>query len=468
MQVYLVETTGYTIIRNWTGTGRDSEPFYGWAMYVDHMRDMYISDRPKQGEKLYGRVTKLAVNGTELGEWTRKDGVAYSLTSIAYVDSTAGGACAYWMADSEKGVVRVAADGRLLLPFYKAPVDLADNRTARFTGMDTDVDVNFHAVLVLLDTSDPSTTKLWRFSTASHNYTLLNTYTARLGRNIKGIAVNTTSHDIYLTDTLTRKVIRIHADGELDTMFSTRSIEFEEPVDLVVNHANSTLYVVDTTFDGDGSILLFDMASHTAIAINISQRFLWRPLSITLDTMRQSLFVADSNGAVVQLDVESLRVQSVSQPVPAAFNVHSMTVSSGGNVYLVDTLSRRLIVLMAAPAGFDWGDSCSSSASSMSSPDSDHSTAVLVSVIIIGVVTVVLGASGVFIWWRKRRQRNAGSHSMQMEERLLPAGDGENWSESLWRVNELQHSEAGCDSRGPTEHCHCREVRLAGHANRHR
>ena len=138
MQITLTDDHG-VLVSNWTAWGRGGKdtPFIGWAMYVDGGRNMYISDHGTDEQSRYGRIVKLAPNGSELAQWSMSDGIAYSFSSVWY-DSNAttadGLSCAYWMADSEQGVVRMAANGDVLLPFYAAPVDQADGLTARFTG----------------------------------------------------------------------------------------------------------------------------------------------------------------------------------------------------------------------------------------------------------------------------------------------------------------------------------------------
>ena len=171
MHIGLMWSNG-TFFRERTAPGRGGAaiPFYGWAMHVDSNGSMYISDHGVDRQKSpYGRVVKLAADGTEQGEWSMADGVVHSFSSVWYAGSTVlGRACAFWMADSEKGMVRVSADGSVVSSFSEPPVDMADNSTARLTGMagaenaaSAPVD---DSALVLLDTSSPVTTKLLALS----------------------------------------------------------------------------------------------------------------------------------------------------------------------------------------------------------------------------------------------------------------------------------------------------------------
>ena len=197
INVTQLDSSGSTI-QQWQGIGRGgiSVPFHGWALYVEEQHNMYFSERGVDAvSSPYGRVVKLAPNGTELGQWTMNDGVAYQFTGVVYDDSTAsGGSCAFWMSETDKGVFRVAADGVVLQQPYAPPVDPADNRTAQFISMTLDDESMWadhpNSSLILLDASNPSTTKVWRFSLDNHTYTLLNTSGAMLSPNITSVAIN--------------------------------------------------------------------------------------------------------------------------------------------------------------------------------------------------------------------------------------------------------------------------------------
>ena len=132
-----------TNVTQWTapGTGGAAVPFFGWAMHVDSNGSMYVSDHGVDAvSSPYGRVVQLAANGSEAGSWSMSDGVAYAFSSVWYSDETTqGGSCAFWMADSERGMVRVSAEGALLPPFDAAPIDETDGRAARFTAMAEDM-----------------------------------------------------------------------------------------------------------------------------------------------------------------------------------------------------------------------------------------------------------------------------------------------------------------------------------------
>ena len=129
----------------------------------------------------------------------------------------------------------------------------------------------------------------------------------------------------------------------------------------------------------------------------------------------------------------------------------ALQVSGNGNVYLVDVLSRRLIVLMAAPTSFDWGESCipavsssssaavsvssSSSASSIVHSSAQEFTAVVVILTVLGAAAAVGGASCLLIRWRRKRQHSTNSLAMQMHERLLPSVKSpEEQSDWCWRA----------------------------------
>ena len=269
MEIYVFDDIG-TVLNQWITPAKPTRrwattPFYGWAMHVDSRGNMYISDHGVDEQSRYGRVVKIAPNLTELAQWSMSDGVAYSPSSIWYdQDTTASGLCTYWMTDSERGMVQVAADGSVLLPFIEPPIDPADAQTARFTGMAkgsaTLAEVNGSA-LVLLDTASATTSKLWRFSPSNRTYTLLNTTSAQLGPNVVGVTVNYITHDIYVSDTRTRAVLRLHAEGELDASFDTSHAGLVEPAGLVLcqvwQHSNS-LCIADSGYNGLGAVLLMD------------------------------------------------------------------------------------------------------------------------------------------------------------------------------------------------------------------
>ena len=479
MQVALVDLTEIgqrdTLISNWTALGRGGAftPFYGWGMYVDHKQNMYISDRPRQGvdsqKSPYGRVAKIALNGSEVGEWSMSDGIAYSFTSVVYYKYPAGGgSCAYWMADAEKGLVRVAADGTVLLPFEEAPIDPADNRTARFTGMATDTDTqSYVSTLVLLDISDPSTTKLWRFLPYSGSYLLLNTSAAQLGANITGVAVNLISHDIYLSDTRTRGVIRVSAGGELDAAFNTTWAGLVEPSGLTVRYPQSDLFVADSSYNGAGAVIRLDLAAQQITVINNTSNVMWRPLSVALDTSNSKLYISDTNGYIYQHNLETYAMQTLHQPCPASYNIRSMTVNAKGNVYGVDAWSRRLIVVMALQNGWDWGDDCvppmsssssSSSGSLMPVSPTQSSAALMIGLAVLGVVATAIGASCVYLRWRKVQQQRRTFEATQLGERLLQAAEqeeqhyGEHYRPLGWSQHEVVTSADNQDAERDTAH----------------
>ena len=396
MQITLMDITTATTISNWTAKGRGGAaiPFYGWAMHVDSQRNMYISDHGVDEDSPYGRVVKIAPNGTELGQWSMSDGTAYSPSSIWYDDDpTAGGSCAYWMTDSERGVVRVGPDGSVLLPFIEPPIDPADGLTARFTVMVEDVFAVDHInySLVLLDTASSVTTKVWRLALDNLTYTLLNTSEARLGPNITGAALNLESEIIYLCDTRTHSVVAIYYTGGWYDSFNTSWVGLVEPAGLLATqYIDLELIVVDSAFnDTTGAIVRFN-ESHRYVFTDTSPP-MYRPISLTLDQVNNQLYVADEHGYIFQIDVnnEQWVQQAAHQPLPIASHITSMTISARGNLYMVDAYSRRLIILMWAPASWDLGSPCLPPMSSSSSSSSSSSTAAS-SVTVVHIVDVVV------------------------------------------------------------------------------
>ena len=429
--------------------GGGAVPFYGWAMHVDSQYSMYVSDHGMDEQRSpYGRVVKLAPNGTQMGEWSMSDGTAYSFSSVWLDDQTAsGGACAIWLADSERGMVRVAADGTVLLPFYAAPVDAADGLTARFTGMAGETNVRSRvSSLLLLDTASATTSKLWRFSPSNRTYTLLNTTSAQLGPNVVGVTVNYITHDIYVSDTRTRAVLRLHADGELDASFNMSGVGLAEPAALLLRPELSYLFVADYKYNGDGAVLSIELATQRVFVPNNTEPAMYRPLSLAQDAANNKLYVSDSNGYVFEFDANTWWRAVTHQPVPAATNIVSMGVKQNGNVYMLDAYSRRLIILMYQEASWQLGNDClppalpsssssssssavhsstsswssSSTASSMPTSRSRWSTALVASLVVLGVVTATGGASCYYMRRRKRQRHSSGRDAPN--ERLLAAG----------------------------------------------
>ena len=341
------------VLQQWNGTGQGggAVPHIGVALYVDSSASMYISDHGRHDDSSpYGRVVKLLANGSEAGEWTMSDGVAYAFTSLAYDDTpSSGGSCALWATEAEQGLYRLAEDGTVLQPAYAAPFDPVDKRNASFSGMAQDVGAT-DSTLVLLDSSDPSTTKLWRFSLANHTYTPIDTCALLLGPNITGLAVDRFEQYIYLADTNTRTVLSLSSTGELRQRWNASLHGFVEPVGLaLIPTAYQTLYVADSGYNGAGAVLLLNGldANIPAIALPQSSPHMYRPLTVAADTGLSRLYVSDSNGLVFQYDLGSSphMQREVHQPVPAAHTILSMTAGRYSTMYLLDVYSRRLIIV---------------------------------------------------------------------------------------------------------------------------
>ena len=444
------------VLQQWNGTGRGggAVPFYGWAMFVDSAASMYISDHGRHDDSSpYGRVVKLLANGSEAGEWTMGDGVAYAFTSLAYDPKPAsGGSCALWATEAEQGLLRLAADGTVQLPAYAAPVDLADNRTARFTAMAESFGAD--STLVLLDTADPSTTKLWRFSPATHSYSLIDTSALQLGANITGLTVDRFEQYIYLTDTNMRTVIVLASWGEFVESWNASQQSFVEPAGLALKSTYKTLYVADSGYNGTGAVLLLNVLDVTAPAVVLPQSGppMYRPLAVALDDVNDQLYVSDSSGLVFQYDVSSKTATQTffHQPVPAAHTILSVTAGIGSDMYLLDVYSRRLIIIASSDT-LAWlsGQLClppspgssstavvplsSSSSSSASAPLSSSSSSgaavllpagsvwslgAVVVVVVLGLLPVVGVASCLYM---KRRNRRGG----EVEEQLLDEQEDE-------------------------------------------
>ena len=484
MQIALVDSFG-EVIEQWTapGTGSTARPFFGWAMHVDSNGSMYVSDHGVDAvSSPYGRVVQLAANGSEAGSWSMSDGVAYALSAVWYegereqggdseqgAESKQDGSCgAYWVADSERGVGRLAGNGSVLLPFVDAPIDPADRLTARFTGMAQDGPLaahSNHSSFVLLDTASAATTKLWRFVPAEHSFHLLNTTAARLGAGIVGLAVEQRQHWIFVSDTRTRSVIRLDWAGELDAAWDTSGLGVVEPGALCWDaRGNQTsLYVVDSTRFGfaDGAVVQFNYTRPNTVTrvYRAVVQTMSRPRSLTLDTVNNQLYAADSHGIVFQFDLttpqRSPQIQAFThQPVPYAVTIDSMTANARGDVYMVDSYSRRIILLVWNAT--DWhpdndcappaprassssssppsprprphlSSSSSSTAWSVPNPSSQGAFTAVLSVAVVGVVAVLTSATCLYMRWRSRQ----GWRGWRRSEA----------SERLWTVDEYEEED---------------------------
>ena len=432
MEIY-VFNDDMEVVEQWITSRRSKSaiPFYGWALYVDSSRNMYYSsasDAVSTDGSSHGRVVKMAPNGTELSEWSMSDGTAYSFTSVGYDDNatTAGWLCAYWMADSENGLVRVAADGSVLLPFYTAPIDQCDGLTARFTGLARDganlADVNGSA-LVLLDTSSNATTKLWRFSLSDHIYTPLN-LSVQLGPHIVGVAVDSVTHAIYVSDTRTRSVLRLHASGELDASFNTSGAGLVQPAGLVVCrvflHSNS-LCVSDSAYNMQGAVLLMDGSTGAVYKVlNDTTPRMHQPTSVAFDNDNHLLYAADGSGLIFEFNLyEPYLQRAVHQPAPAARDIVSMTVGGKGKLYCVDSYSRRLIIIRGVSGSWPPGNECMPPPPPMSSSSSglQRATLSVAGVVAAVAVAATVGASCWYMKWRKRQRQR--SNTTEMREQLI-------------------------------------------------
>ena len=461
MRITLVLHNGSIVAESTApGQGGAAVPFHGWAMHVDSSLNTYVSDHGVDAQRSpYGRVVKLDPNGTALDSWSMSDGAVYSFTGIAYVDATLqSGSCAFWMVDRELGMGRITSNGTVAPFFRQPPVDPADNRTARLTGVSpSESIINLDSsppTLLLIDTSSNDTTKLWRFLPNDQSYSLLNTSAAGLGANIAGVAESPWDHFIYVSDTRAHCVVRLNVSGELDASFDTSPLGFVEPAGLVAMGNGALIGVADSGYNTAGAVILFD-ADHVEIyyIFNDTTPPMFRPLSVAFNFGSQQLYAADSNGRVFQFDIHSGSLQAVHRTVPASSHVVSMTVSANGNLYMVDAYSRRLTIVSWDPTTWNLGDSCmwpaqsvvsssssSSSSSSASSWSSSSSTAsplpahnpswseaAMVAAAIVGIVSVAVGTTCVYR--RVKVSRRAERRNTEFGERLVAA---EGHEEGRW------------------------------------
>ena len=493
MTVTLLDESGQ-FIRDWQAHGRGGKavPFYGWAMHVDSSANMYISDHAvNTSNSPYGRVVKLAPNGTELGEWSMSDRVAYSFTSIVFYSADLSGEpCALWMTELDRGVMRITADGTVLLVVYAPPRDPSDNRTAVFSGSSIDYgtqsDVYNDSSLVLLDTSSPLTTKLWSFSLVDYTYSLINTTAAQLGPNISGVAVDPEGMLIYVSDTTRRTVVCLKLTGEFHYSWNASQQGFVEPAGMLLVGFNFiSLFVTDLAYNGTGAVFMLDCSNPTSPPMLLPQSTppMYRPLSVATDSSFRQLFVSDSNGRVFQYDLTPQSDQrsvfrdtpvqrNFHQPVPDATNIVSMQLSDSGDVYMLDRYSHRMIIKVStAPLMGRWQPaqyclppkpavrhSSSSSSSTAVSPLPSSSSSgravqtevgfvwsvdAVLAVGVSAILAVVAGSSCLYIT-RSNSHRGGDSTSRgQLNEQLLAEqqdeqyGEDEVEDEAVWSFEQV-------------------------------
>ena len=386
-EIALIDSNGALISQWYSYPPQQALPSFGWAMFVDELRSMYVADAVLDAHgKPYTRLVKLAVNGTVVNQWTMNDTTAqstHSPTAVWYeYDNIVGGSCAFWMVDGTNKLRRMAANGALSLPFFAAPVDPADNRTAQFTALVGDGPNSPHfneSTLILLDTADPLTTKIWRFVPSSHGYILLNTSYAQLGGNITAVAVDAGYHNIILWDTRTKGLFVLDYTGIPALFLNASETGLVEPVGmycLPMSVGSNGLFVADMKYGAYGAVLLLDYASGTiGHVFNDSNPRPSAPLAVTVDTYNKQMYTADSEGDIYQFDLSRTPyvLRAVHQLIPALArweSILSMTVSAAGDLYAVNSYSRRLIILPWEPTGWNQGNDCLPSIASSSASSS--------------------------------------------------------------------------------------------------
>ena len=466
--VLLINSSRSSLLDEWTAPGRGggAVPFYGSALHVDSSGAQYISDHGVDARSSpHGRVVKLGLgpNHTEQGSWTMSDGEAHAFSSVWYHSArTHGGACSVWLADVDNGMVRVSANGTLLPPFYLPPSDPTDSRTARFAGgMAADtaiVGVYDEATYVLLDTAAPNTTKLWRFVPSSQRYELLDTTAAQLGANISGIAVDTTQHHIYLTDSRNRRVVRLYWRGALDDSFAISPSYLHRPAGLAVSEPRQLLLVaVNGGQCGGGGVLAVNTSSGEALWFCCLWR-LWDPtrwpISLALSEQATALYMADNTGRVFEIDrIVRPWIVAVHLITPAARDIRSMSVGADGTLYAIDTYSRRLIILSPLTRGLEIVDQCDSPLPRAPAASGSGATVAVVAAFACAAALAALAAGG-YVRWQKRRHasswwlRQAGERLINGSE-LQEEGSIDECELRLSRDQQTERSSSLFDSIAP-------------------
>ena len=340
--------------------------------------------------------------------------------------------CTLWLTDVDNGgmLVRAAADGTILQHFATP---------ALFSSVVLDVSSGADSSSLVLLFSNATDWQLWRFYPGSGEFVQLNTTSVRQRYNssvqsraddagmaaVGGLAVDPNGR-LLLSLSYADTVVMVAGDGEQDTNFTIRD-ELVRP-SLVACLAASDVVVVDRL-----NIVLYHVeggyaAGSVPIAPPMSQ-----PLAITYDAEFSFIWISDANGFVFQLPPLALELgpEGTLRPMPAAFDVRSLSLDITGVLYGTDASTRRLIMLpvvdrkgrpsskacapFPAPSSSSSSSSTASSASSSSSSSSSSGSQpvppsrsllggllpLLVGVLCVGVLLALTGS----VWWYCRQRR---------------------------------------------------------------
>ena len=351
--------------------------------------------------------------------------------------------CTLWLTDADNGglLVRAAANGTILQSVVTPEL---------FTSILIDVTHPSSSSLILLSTNHTDW-QLWRFHPDSGDqFTQLDTAAVHsqfdsssrcsgddVSATVGGLAIDD-GGQLLLSLTCADVVLLLDATGGWDNRFNT-SGELTRPTMVTVPsfaHPDSHTAVVVVDQSGVDGQWHFKALSHNIGSILGDVRFeppMSQPLALTWDAPSQSLWMADVAGLIFQVSPLTLQVipGHIFQPLPAAYDMRSLSIDLAGTLYAADSASRRLIIMFVGAEGRrelpppgctclspPLSSSSSSHPSSLSSSSSSTGgvlppapTAALLSgmrvAIVIAGVALALAASAFIYYWARRRQFSA-------------------------------------------------------------
>ena len=372
-RVVRLSASGGLVESEWRGIDPASTcpiTFNSWpaALYVDSSRgDVFFSDaiRASQGclTCCDGAVHKMSPDGQLQQSYRMTDEPWTSLHAIHYDNDTCTLWYAFQISSYGSSLTRMALDGRTALQSFSTP-DYSD--------------IQQHFLLIVADPStsslllvaqvDPySTSRLYRFSPTTQRFTLLNyEYALRQGSRresllITGLAVDELGFLYvsvafpYLSLLTDQKVVKLTPDGGAVLLFNATARELGNPSHLVVapvtpassysstfnsfTAAASLLFIIDQgSPPNPGRLLLLNSDTGRVIRdYNSLLPTLYLPQTLLFDPASSTLYVADLNGNIFQLDPYTDTLLNVYITVPTCLR---HLVTHGGSIRLIVRVGR--------------------------------------------------------------------------------------------------------------------------------
>ena len=273
-----------------------------------------------------------------------------------------GANCTLWLTDMDNGglLLRTAADGSILQKFETPSL---------FSAVALDVSNASSPTLVLLSTNATGW-QLWRFFPDTGSFESLNTTAVQrqygsssVGREDGSVAVGGLAVDsagrLLLSLVYADTVVLLNADGEWDATFNASSAVVHPATAAAFVEGGDVVVVDRSDLQDQAYFKLLASTSGALLSMVPLGSSMSRPLALMYDG-RGSLWMSDDNGMLYQLDSATLTVvpadadgdwQRVFRPMPAAYNLASLSMGRDGVLYATDRPTRRLIMLFLAADG---------------------------------------------------------------------------------------------------------------------